>query len=170
MRGELIKSAHLRLPDNMSGDKSPKPENHLSGRKGRTAGGAGRTRQKLAGFTLTEVVIASTLLILAMVPILKALTSAIASSTIIEHRTRSLALAEAKLDEIRARSIYSYEQDFTTSSLSVDGEYLCNVADSTQTSDLRRISVSVGYDENGDASLDGTEIEVTLTTLLARRW
>jgi Tfp pilus assembly protein PilV len=141
----------------------------MAGSECRSAGGRHK-RPKVSGFTLTEVIIASTLLILAMVPILKALTSAISSSIIIERRTRSLALAEAKLDEIRARSIYSYDQDFTSSSVSVDGEYLCNIADSIQTSDLRRISVSIGWDKNGNTSLDGTEVEVTLTTLLARRW
>ncbi|MHC4625086.1 MAG: type IV pilus modification PilV family protein [Planctomycetota bacterium] len=168
MRGELSKFGHLRLPGNMSGDRSPKAE-QLAGSECRAAGGMHK-RRKLSGFTLTEVIIASTLLILAMVPILKALTSAIASSTIIERRTRSLALAEAKLDEIRARSIYNYGQDFTTSSLSVDGQYLCNVTDTTQTSDLRRITVSVGHDTDGDSILRNREIEVALTTLLARRW
>ena len=61
-----------------------------------------------AGFTLTEVVVASALLIVAISPILKALTSAHLNTTIIEHKTRSLTLAQAKLDEIKARSIYNY--------------------------------------------------------------
>jgi Tfp pilus assembly protein PilV len=127
-------------------------------------------RQKLAGFTLTEVIIASTLLILAMVPILKALTSAITTSTIVEHRTRSLALAEAKLDEIRARSIYNYADDFSEDDFFLDGRYLCNVTDSSHSADVRRIVISVGHDTDGDGILKSGEIEVTLTTLLARRW
>lgn len=137
-------------------------------------GGAARRPRRAGarrgGFTLTEVIIASTLLILAMVPILRALTSAIMSSTIIEQRTQSLVLAQGKLDDIRARSLYNYDQDFTQSSVSLDGAYLCDVADSVQTSNLRRLSVSVGYDTNGNNGLDAGEIDVTLTTLLARRW
>jgi Tfp pilus assembly protein PilV len=124
----------------------------------------------LAGFTLTEVIIASTLLILAMVPILKALTSGIASGVIIERRTHSLALAQAKLDEIRARSIYNYADGFSEDDLSLDGPYLCSVTDTSQSADLRRIKVSVGHDTDGDSILNNREIEVTLTTLLARRW
>jgi type II secretory pathway pseudopilin PulG len=158
------------LQGNICGDKSPKPENHLPGRKRRTEGGRGGTRQKLPGFTLTEVIIASTLLILAMVPILKALTSGIASGVIIERRTRSLALAQAKLDEIRARSIYNYADGFSEDDLSLDGAYLCNVTDTSQSADLRRIAISVGHDTDGDSILRNREIEVTLTTLLARRW
>jgi len=122
------------------------------------------------GFTLTEVIVASTLLILAIVPILKALTTAHLNTAIIEHRSHSLILAEAKLDEIRARSIYNYGSIFTQTSSSLDGSYLGSVADSSVSSNLRKITVSVGYDLNGDSNLTDDEIEVTLSTLLARRW
>jgi Tfp pilus assembly protein PilV len=133
------------------------------------------TRRRLisnrrAGFTLTEVVVASALLIVAIVPILKGLTAAHLSTTIIEHKTRSLTLAQGKLDEIRARSIYSYSSTFTESNKSLDGSYLCNVTDSGSGSDLRTITVSVGYDVNGDSALGFDEIEVALTTLIAKRW
>jgi len=114
--------------------------------------------------------VASTLLILAIVPILKALTTAYVSTTIIERRTHSLILAQAKLDEIRARSIYNYGSAFTQASSSLDGSYLGSVADSAVSSNLRKITVSVGYDLNGDGNLATEEIEVTLATLVARRW
>lgn len=127
-------------------------------------------RRKSAGLTLTEVVVASTLLIIAIVPILKAMTSAHVSSTSIERKTRCLALAQAKLDEIKARSIYSYGTSFTENDTSLDGSYLCNVTDTGSGSDLRTVTVSVGYDLNDDSTLATGEIEVTMTTLLARRW
>lgn len=123
-----------------------------------------------AGFTLTEVVVASAILIIAIVPILRALTSAHVSTTIIEHRTHSLILAQAKLDEIRARSIYNYSSSFTETSTSLDGPYLCNVVDTTVSSNLRKITVSVGYDLNVNSTLEADEIEITLATLVARRW
>jgi Tfp pilus assembly protein PilV len=126
--------------------------------------------RKSEGFTLTEVIIASALLIIAIVPILKALTSAHVSSTIIEHRTRSLTLAQAKLDEIRARSIYDYSSNYMETSTSLDGSYLCDVKDTSKGTELREIEISVGYDLNDNSTLDGDEIEVTLTTLIAKRW
>ena len=129
-----------------------------------------RYEMRNGGFTLTEVVVASALLIIAIVPILKALTSAHVTSTIIEHRTRSLTLAQTKLDEIRARSIYDYSSTFTETGLSLDGSYLCNVGDSSVSSDLREITVSVGYDFNDNSTLETDEIEVTLVTLVAKRW
>ena len=125
-----------------------------------------------AGFTLTEVIVASALLIIAMVPILRALTSAHASSTSIEYKTRSLTLAQAKLDEIKARSIYDYTKggsSFAESNTSVDGSYRCNVTDDAGAT-IKTIAVSVGYDLDGDTTLAADEVEVTLTTYLAKRW
>lgn len=121
------------------------------------------------GFTISEVVVASALLIVAIVPILKGLTTAHLNTTIIEHKTRSLALARSKLEEIRARSIYSYSSTFAETNTSLDGSYLCSVTDSGSGSDLRSLTVSVGYDVNGDSALANDEIEVALTTLVARR-
>ncbi len=125
-----------------------------------------------AGFTLTEIVVASGLLIIGVVPILKALTSAQVTSVIIERKTRSLILAQAKLDEIKAKSVYDYTnggESFSESGTDLGGSYRCNVADNTG-DPLKQISVSVGYDLNGNESLSSGEIEVTLTTYLARRW
>jgi len=124
---------------------------------------------RCAGLTITEVVVASTLLIIAIVPILKAMTSAHVSSTSIERKTRCLTLAQAKLDEIKARSIYSYSSSFTENDTSLDGSYLCDAADDSG-DPLRTITVSVGYDLNDDNTLTTGEVEVTLSTLIARRW
>jgi Tfp pilus assembly protein PilV len=126
--------------------------------------------RKLEGFTIAEVVIATSLLIIAVVPILKALTGAHVTSSIIERRTRSLTLAQAKLDEIRARSIYNYSSTYTETSTSVDGSYLCDVKDTSKGTELREIEVSVGYDLNGNSTLEADEIEITLNTLIAKRW
>jgi len=125
-----------------------------------------------AGLSIIEVVVASTLLIVAIVPILKGLTIAHATSTKIEHKTRSCILAQAKIDDIKARSIYDYDNggaSFAESNTSLDGSYLCNVTDDSA-DPLKTILVSVGYDANGDSSLGSDEVKITLTTLLARRW
>ncbi len=122
------------------------------------------------GLTLTEVVVASALLLIAMVPILKALTSAQVSAAIIEQKTRSLMLAQAKLENIKARSIYSYNSSFAETNTSFDGSYLCTVTDSGSASDLRQITVEVGYDLDGSSTLGAQEVDVTLSTRLARRW
>jgi Tfp pilus assembly protein PilV len=125
--------------------------------------------KRFAGLTITEVVIASALLIVAMVPILKCLTVAHASAIKIEHKSRSLLLAQAKLDQIRARSIYHYSDSFAETGTSLDGSYLCNVTDNSG-DPLKTITVSVGFNSNGDTSLSPDEVNITLATLIARRW
>ncbi len=127
-------------------------------------------RRKSGGFTLTEVVIATSLLVIAIIPILRALTIAHVSSRIIENRTHSLILAQAKLDEIKASSVYHYSGTFAENNSSIEGSYLCNVADSSVNANLRKITVSVGEDLDGDSTLDADEIEIALATLIANRW
>jgi Tfp pilus assembly protein PilV len=126
---------------------------------------------RAGGFTLTEVVVASALLTLAMVPILRGLTAAHLGTINIERKSRSLILAQARLDEIKARSIYHYSSSFVEDNNSIDGYpgYLRNVADNAA-DPLRTITVSVGFDANGDGELGSGEIDVTLSTQLAKRW
>ena len=125
---------------------------------------------RFACFTLAEVITASALLIIAMVPILKSMTTAHLNTTFIERKTRSLILAQARLDEIKTRAVYYYSDSFRESDLSLDGLYLCDVADTPAGSNLRKITVSVGYDLDEDEAITTDEILVKLVTLIARRW
>ena len=122
-----------------------------------------------AGVTLTGVVVASSLLVLAIVPILRALGTAHATTVTIERKTQSLARAQGKLAEIKARSIYHYDTSFSATAQSLGDAYLCNTTDDSA-SELRTVSVAVGYDRDGSGTLSAEEVEVTLTTYLARRW
>lgn len=128
--------------------------------------------KRFAGLSIIEVVMASVLLIIAMIPILKSLTVAHADSARIEHKSRSLLLAQAKLDEIKARSIYDYTNSgssFAESDTVLDGSYLCDVTDDSG-DPLKTITVSVGFDSDGNSALSSDEVDITLVTLLARRW
>ena len=121
------------------------------------------------GFTLPEVVVAAALLLIAIVPILKALTQANLNSVIIERRTQSLCLAQGKLNQIKARSIYNFDSISTQSNEILNGSYLCNTTISGS-GDLKAVSVSVGQDLDGSGTLTSDEFEVTLQTQIARRW
>jgi Tfp pilus assembly protein PilV len=124
-------------------------------------------------FTIVEVVVASLLLTVAMVPILRALTASHILDRTIEYRTRSLVLAQAKLEEIRAESIYNYDIDYSEESAMIEGEYLVSVIDADLTppdNDLRGFTIFVGYDRNRNDVLEDDEIEVSLKSLIARRW
>ncbi|MBN1506213.1 MAG: hypothetical protein JW955_05180 [Sedimentisphaerales bacterium] len=112
---------------------------------------------------------ASTLLVLSLIPLLKALTVAQVMDRVIERRSWSLMLAQAELDRIRAQSVHDYDHNFNTTSVPLDGGYLCTVVDD-QGSNLRTVTVSVGLDGDENGSLSSDEIEVSLCTCLARRW
>lgn len=150
MRGELSTSAPTPLRSRLRGDIT-------------------RRAPRNSGFTLSEVVIASVLLGVVIVPILKALTISQVTANRIEHKTVSLMLAQSKLDRIRTLSVYDYGSSFDESSVVLDGSYLCNVADTSAGTNLRTIAVSVGFDWDGNSTLDAGEIEVTLTSLVAKR-
>lgn len=128
----------------------------------------GRGTRVRRGVTLTEVVVGSVLLVVAVVPLLKALTAAQSTSVTIERQTQCLILAQSKLEEVRARSIHHYGSSFNEASQALTGSYLCTVADDEDPA-LRLVTVSVGYDANADGRLAEAEIEVSLSTYLARR-
>ena len=129
-----------------------------------------RPRNVLPAFTLPEVIAAAALLIIAVVPILKGLTAAHLNTMLIERKTFSLTLARGKLDEIKAKMVYYYDQSFDADDIVLLGAYLCDVTDKPAGTDLRKITVSVGCDLNDDNKLKNDEILSTLCTLVAKRW
>jgi Tfp pilus assembly protein PilV len=125
-------------------------------------------RGRSGGLTLVEVIIASALLVIAIIPILKALTTVHSHTIMVEQRTMSLVYAQAKVDDIKARSVYSYDSNFANPSYVISGHYLGKVEDD-QDPNLRMITVSVGYDTDNSSSLSDDEIEVSLATYIAKR-
>ncbi len=125
--------------------------------------------RRLAGVTLTEVIVASALLVISIIPLLRALTIAQMTDRAVERKSWSLMLAQAELDRIRDRSVYGYDHDFNATSSPLCSGYLCSVADDRDPG-LRTVTVFVGADRNGDGILSSEEIEVRLGTRLARRW
>ena len=124
---------------------------------------------RCSGFTLTEVVVAASLLLLAMVPILRGMAIAHSTTATIERKTKSLALAQTKLDEIKARSINNFATFFAQTNIMIEGAYLCTVTESSAGAKLKNLTVSVGYDVNSNNAIDSDEISVDLATRLAER-
>jgi prepilin-type N-terminal cleavage/methylation domain-containing protein len=120
-----------------------------------------------SGVTLTEVIVASALLALAVAPLLKALTAAQIEDRAIERTSWSLLLAQQELEGIRARCLRHYDTCYRVSSKPIRDGYLCTVVDDGHPS-LRTVTVSVGLDQNSDGMLSTNEVEVCLSTRLAR--
>ncbi len=122
-----------------------------------------------SGVTLTEAVVASALLLISILPLLKALTATHGMDRAIERKSWSLLLAQRELERIRARSVYHYDEPFRVNSRVLQDGFLCTVADDEHPA-LRTLTVAVGLDRNGNGVLEAHEIEVSLTTAVARRW
>lgn len=136
-----------------------------------------RSKSRSAGFTLTEVVVASSLLIMAMVPILKGLTSVHLTASLVEQRTKSLDYAQTIIEDIKARSVYGYNGNYNKVNKEVkdvikgvDESYLYTSTAVAMGPDLRRMTVVTGYDKNDNGTLQAAEVLVTLDTLIAKRW
>jgi hypothetical protein len=126
--------------------------------------------RKARAFTLTEVVVASGLLVVAMIPILRGLTAAHFGARIIEKKTTSLSLAQTKLDDIKVRSVYDYDGTITEINTDMGNSYLYSVTVSAIAANLKKVTLNVGHDDNGNSVLAADEIAVTLETLIAKRW
>jgi Tfp pilus assembly protein PilV len=127
------------------------------------------SRQHRKALTLPEVIIAASLLLIALVPILKALTQVNMNSVTIERKTQSLCLAQAKLNKIQAESTYNFAGAVTLNNEVLSGSYLCNTTVTTAGT-LKTIKVDVGRDLNSNNVLAAGEIEITLQTQIAQRW
>jgi len=122
---------------------------------------------RCSGVTLAEVVVASALLVIAIAPLLKALTAAQVQDRAIERKSWSLLLAQQELECIRARCLRHYDTCYSLSAKALRDGYLCTVADDGHAS-LRTVTVSVGLDQNNDGVLATDEVEVSLSTRFAR--
>ena len=120
-----------------------------------------------SGVTLTEVIVASALLAIAIAPLLKALTAAQVEDRAIERKSWSLLLAQQELEWIRARCVRHYDACYRVDSKPMRDGYLCTVADDGHPS-LRTVTASVGLDQDNDGVLSRNEVEVSLCTRLAR--
>jgi Tfp pilus assembly protein PilV len=118
--------------------------------------------------TFTEVLVATLILSLAMVPILQAMTNTHRYSQMLEKKTQCLILAQNAIEELRARAIEDFASSWSVSSQSAGGGYLVSIAAGSE-SDIRTVSVTAGFDENQNLSLDSGEILVCLRTLIANQ-
>jgi hypothetical protein len=127
-----------------------------------------RLRAQRPGVTLTEVIVASALLVLSIVPLLKALTVTQMQDRALERKSWSLLAAQRELELLRARCLSRYDTCYRADSRLLSDGFLCTVDDDAHPV-LRTVTVSVGLDADGDGVLAGDEVEVHLSTRLARR-
>ncbi|MEJ5259575.1 MAG: hypothetical protein WHS88_05225 [Anaerohalosphaeraceae bacterium] len=120
-----------------------------------------------SGMTFTEVLVSTLILSLAMVPILQATSRVYFFTSRAEKAARSLILAQNQLEELRVRAAADFSSSWSVSNRGLGGGYLGTIQADSDTR-LRTVSVSVGYDENRNGVLDGTEVLAVLRSRIAR--
>ena len=73
--------------------------------------------RRCSGVSLVEVVTASALLLISLIPILKAITVGQVTARVVDQKTIIRTLAQAKLDEIKIQLIYSYSTSTSASNI-----------------------------------------------------
>ncbi len=126
-----------------------------------------KTRRRYWGMTFTEVLIATLILSLAMVPILQAMSRVHLFSSRMEKTCRSVILAGNQMEELRARAASDFVSSWSVSDQVLAEGYLGRIEADTDPL-LRTVSVFVGYDENRNGSLESSEILATLRTKIAK--
>lgn len=126
-----------------------------------------RPSSRCRGVSLVEVVVASALLVIGVVPVLRALTSAQVTAHRMAVTSQSLVLAQGRLEWIRARAQGDYDQSFAVDSEDCGGGYRVTATDHRRTG-VRTVKVSVGYDRDENQVLSNDEVRVSLITCIAQ--
>jgi hypothetical protein len=129
-----------------------------------------------AGYSLLEVVLASTICMTALVPALAILRDGMANASKIDTRQLLLVYGVSKMEEQEAIVAASWASGTTTGSFAADGaagiRYSVMRSDAPAsgglTNQLMNISVTVYSDDNGNAALDAGEAQTTFTTKISK--
>jgi prepilin-type N-terminal cleavage/methylation domain-containing protein len=124
---------------------------------------------KKNGFTLVEILASVLVMTVVIVPFITFAANNFTVGMEIERKTRSNLLAEAEMEKIKNTLSKSFETDFTAWSSDLGNSYLVTRTSTDVSETLKRIGVSVGYDDDKNGSLGTNEIMIDLVTQYAKR-
>lgn len=128
----------------------------------------GARRRNYRAITLMEVLIASALLAVALVPIFQVLTRGMTLARDVQLRTTAAFLAEKEMETALATAAEDFGVNLTKPSKDLGDGYLVTIDGGQEAEALRKtFSVQVGWDTDGDGTLDGDEVLVTFVTRAA---
>ena len=124
-----------------------------------------------SGYTLLEILLTISILSIALIPLMEMLPQALLLDAKLEQETKVAFLAQRKLEEVKSKAIYDFDQDYTESATafpSPDQGFKYTVSDD-QGAEIKEIAVNVWRDEDGDGSAGDGEELIELNTKIARR-
>ena len=135
-----------------------------------------RLRTNNKGFTLVEILATVAIIGLGIFPVMEILPSGMASLRKAKHLTRDAMFAQHKIDEVRSQILgtnanYGYNKfgGYGGSGMFMGFSDYNYIVTDDEGSDIREISVTVWFDEDGDGTQDADEDSVQLDTKIAKR-
>ena len=123
------------------------------------------------GYTLLEVLLAISIMSIALIPLMEMLPQALLLDAQLEREAKAAFLAQRKLEEVKSKAIYDFDQDYTESATafpSPDSAFKYTVSDD-QGAEIKEIAVNVWYDKDGNGSAGSDEEQIELNTKIAKR-
>ena len=124
-----------------------------------------------SGYTLLEIIMAISILSIALIPLMEMLPQALLLDAQLERETKIAFLAQRRSEAVKSRAIYDFAQDYTESATAFplpDSAFKYTVSDD-QGAEIKEIAVTVWYDGDGDDSVGEDEEQIILYTKFAKR-
>jgi len=123
-------------------------------------------RTRRTGLTLMEVLVASALLGIALVPAFDMVTRGMVLARDVEVRSRAVFLAEREMETALAAAAQNFGTSLAKQSQDLGGGYRATVTETV--SGLKKtLAVQVGFDTDRNRTLSNGEVLVTFATVVA---
>ena len=123
-------------------------------------------RTRRTGLTLMEVLVASALLGIALVPAFDMVTRGMVLARDVEVRSRAVFLAEREMETALATAAQNFGTSLAKQSQDLGGGYRATMTETT--SGLKKtVAVQVGFDTDSNGTLSSSEVLVTFATIVA---
>ena len=123
-------------------------------------------RTRRTGLTLMEVLVASALLGIALVPAFDMVTRGMVLARDVEVRSRAVFLAEREMETALAAAGQNFSTSLAKQSQDLGGGYRATVTETV--SGLKKtVAVQVGFDADRNGALSSGEVLVTFATVVA---
>ncbi len=122
-------------------------------------------------FTLVEVLGSIVILGVAIVGIILCNADGLTASKNMERRVKSILLAESEMERIKGSLAQDFDQIYNNNYVDLGGYDLSknSVENISGRSELKLVTVSIGYDTNSNSSLTSDEIMLTFVTQVAEQ-
>jgi Tfp pilus assembly protein PilV len=124
-------------------------------------------RKRRCGFTLVEVISATLILSGTILGFLRIMADNLRITRETERRMTAIVLAEGDMERIKGALHSDFDTNISAWSNDLESGYLASRSVTSQGTYLKEIAIEVGYDTNGNSSLDSDEVLIELNTQYA---